>query len=68
MVEIIKLFVIGNELVKLASIQLSLGDADTIDTIKQVDTIFLLYYGSHADIIFPQLENLKREAIKLVVQ
>lgn len=60
--------VIGNELVKLASIQISLGDSATIDTIKQVDTIFSQYYGSHADIVFPQLDYLKREAIKLSVQ
>lgn len=60
--------VIGNELVKLASIQLSLGDAAIIDTIEQVDAIYSLYYGSHANIIFPQLEYLRREAIKLTAQ
>lgn len=60
--------VIGNELVKLASIQLSLGDSATIDTIEQVDAIFSQYYGSHANIILPQLEYLKREAIKLTAQ
>ncbi|KAK1399708.1 SET domain-containing protein [Heracleum sosnowskyi] len=60
--------VIGNELVKLASIQLSLGDSATIDTTKQVDAIFSQYYGAHANIILPQLEYLKREAIKLTSQ
>lgn len=60
--------VIGNELVKLASIQLLLGDSAIIDTIEQVDEIFSLYYGSHANIILPQLEHLKREAIKLTAQ
>lgn len=63
-----KHIVIGNELVKLASIQLSLGDSAIIDTIEQVDAIFSQYYGAHANIILPQLEYLKREAIKLTAQ
>ncbi|XP_010278902.1 PREDICTED: SET and MYND domain-containing protein 4 isoform X2 [Nelumbo nucifera] len=57
--------VIGNELVKLASIQLSLGDSTVMDSINQLDEIFSLYYGSHSARIFPYLESLKREASKL---
>ncbi|KAF8397071.1 hypothetical protein HHK36_018709 [Tetracentron sinense] len=61
--------VIGNELVKLASIQLSLGDSTSaLDNINRVDAIFSLYYGSHAAKIFPYLECLGREAGKLSQQ
>lgn len=55
--------VIGNELVKLTSIHLSLGDcAGALEGIKRVDTIFSRYYGSHVDVIFPHLKSLKVEA------
>ncbi|XP_058075952.1 uncharacterized protein LOC131224678 isoform X7 [Magnolia sinica] len=58
--------IIGNELVKLASIQLSFNDrASAMDTIKRFDAIFSLYYGSHTPKLFPYLENLKREVLKL---
>lgn len=54
--------VIGHELVKLASIQLSLGDCTAVDNINRLNEIFSCYYGSHADLIFPNLQYLSREA------
>ncbi|ONK57050.1 uncharacterized protein A4U43_C10F16090 [Asparagus officinalis] len=55
--------VIGHELLKLVSIQLSLGDrSSAVCDIERLGTIFSLYYGSHATIIFPYLGDLKREA------
>ncbi|PIN26923.1 Histone-lysine N-methyltransferase [Handroanthus impetiginosus] len=55
--------VIGNELMKLASIQLSMGLKTAIaDSTSRMLTIFSRYYGSHADIMFPHLQYLKREA------
>ncbi|KAL5720719.1 hypothetical protein ACHQM5_013360 [Ranunculus cassubicifolius] len=62
-----KHIVIGNELVKLASIQLSLGDGpNAIESVNQADTIFGLYYGSdHVPRICPYLECLKNQAKKV---
>ncbi|RRT77487.1 hypothetical protein B296_00019184 [Ensete ventricosum] len=60
--------VIGHELMKLASIQLCMGDRTAaLSSIKRVDSIFLLYYGSHVDRIFPHLkeEVLRTEAERL---
>lgn len=57
---------IANELVKLASIQLSLGDQSAVEISNRVDAIFLQYYGSHANTIFPFLQDLKTQARELV--
>lgn len=57
---------IANELVKLASIQLSLGDQSAIEISNRVEAIFLQYYGSHANTIFPFLQDLKTQAHELV--
>ncbi|OMO89946.1 Zinc finger, MYND-type [Corchorus olitorius] len=54
--------VIGYELVKLSSIQLSLGDFTAADSINRLNLIFSRYYGQHAGIIFPYLHFLKRES------
>ncbi|KAJ0970229.1 hypothetical protein J5N97_023106 [Dioscorea zingiberensis] len=57
--------VIGNELIKLASIQLSLGDRSAaLHTIKQIEEIFSLYYGSHLVDVCPYVVSL-REIIGL---
>ncbi|KAL2898027.1 Histone-lysine N-methyltransferase SMYD3 [Bienertia sinuspersici] len=57
---------IGNELVKLSSLQLALGDsADLADTVNQMDNIFSNYYGKHAELMFPFLKYLKREVLML---
>ncbi|GMP23768.1 hypothetical protein CsSME_00001245 [Camellia sinensis var. sinensis] len=58
---------IGNELVKLSSIQLSLGDQSAMDCLNRVAVIFSRYYGSHANTIFPYLQGLEREAHKLML-
>ncbi|XP_026415750.1 SET and MYND domain-containing protein 4-like isoform X2 [Papaver somniferum] len=59
--------VIGNELVKLASLQQCLGDnTSALDSINRLDAIFSLYYGSHAAKVVPYLNSLKREASKLL--
>ncbi|XP_024971753.1 uncharacterized protein LOC112510532 isoform X2 [Cynara cardunculus var. scolymus] len=52
--------VIGNELVKLASIQLCLGDPVVEQTINRINSIFSRHYGSHVSILFPHLQFLKR--------
>lgn len=57
--------VIGYELVKLSSIQLSLDDHNAVDTISRLAAIFLHYFGSHAETMFPHLLFLQREALKL---
>uniref|UniRef100_A0A1D1ZB25 SET and MYND domain-containing protein 3 n=1 Tax=Anthurium amnicola TaxID=1678845 RepID=A0A1D1ZB25_9ARAE len=55
--------VIGNELVKLASLQLSLGDhVAALHTIDRLEGIFSLYYGTHAAQIISYLKNLRRGA------
>ncbi|KAJ0970256.1 hypothetical protein J5N97_023133 [Dioscorea zingiberensis] len=57
--------VIGNELIKLASIQLSLGDRSAaLHTIKRIEEIFSLYYGSHLVDVCPYVVSL-REVIGL---
>lgn len=62
-----KHIVIGNELMKLASIQLTLNNyASALVSIKQVDEIFSLYYGPHKVRLFPYLEDIHREAGKTV--
>ncbi|GAV70275.1 TPR_1 domain-containing protein/TPR_10 domain-containing protein/TPR_11 domain-containing protein [Cephalotus follicularis] len=58
--------VIGYELVKLSSIQLSLGDSSVVDSIDRLSAIFSRYYGSHVDIVFPYLQSLQKEGCKLV--
>ncbi|OVA17151.1 SET domain [Macleaya cordata] len=61
--------VIGNELVKLTSIQQCLGDCTSaMDSINRLDAIFSLYYGTHAAKVIPYLNSLKSEAGKLVQQ
>ncbi|XWS65654.1 hypothetical protein CRYUN_Cryun05aG0132200 [Craigia yunnanensis] len=54
--------VIGYELVKLSSIQLSLGDCTAVDNINRLSMIFSKYYGPHGGIIFPYLLFLERES------
>ncbi|EYU20145.1 hypothetical protein MIMGU_mgv1a002206mg [Erythranthe guttata] len=51
--------VIGNELIKLASIQLSNGLKNGADNTSRTVAIFSQYYGSHADNMFPHLRYLK---------
>ncbi|CAH8278340.1 unnamed protein product [Arabidopsis lyrata] len=59
--------VIGNEMVKLASIQLASGDrSGAWDTTKSLSQIFSKYYGSHAETLFSYLPCLKQEAAKAV--
>ncbi|KAK6135587.1 hypothetical protein DH2020_030695 [Rehmannia glutinosa] len=58
--------VIGNELIKLASIRHSMGHKSAANDTSRMVAIFSRYYGSHADIIFPHLRYLKREASSLV--
>ena len=53
--------VIAYELVKLCSIQLSLGDATALDSINRMDNIFSRYYGLHSNLVFPYLQYLRRE-------
>ncbi|XP_037497249.1 SET and MYND domain-containing protein 4 isoform X3 [Jatropha curcas] len=57
--------VIGYELVKLSTIQISLGEPSASDSINRLGAIFLRYYGSHADSNFPYLQMLKRESCNL---
>lgn len=59
--------VIGYELMKLSSIQLSLGDTAAMKSISRLAAIFSWYYGPHADMMFPYLGSLKRETCKLVL-
>ncbi|KAI3458405.1 hypothetical protein Pfo_015068 [Paulownia fortunei] len=58
--------VIGNELIKLASIRLSMGHKSAGDNTSRIVAIFSRYYGSHADVMFPYLRYLKRDACSLV--
>ena len=52
--------VIGNELVKLASIQLSLGDREcALEAVDRLRDIFSLYYGTHAEQVNPYLVSLR---------
>ncbi|XP_078162131.1 tetratricopeptide repeat (TPR)-like superfamily protein isoform X2 [Carex rostrata] len=53
---------IGHELIKLASLQLSLCHADSAsDTIKRVEVILSIYYGAHATKLFPYVNILKQQ-------
>ncbi|XP_021752493.1 histone-lysine N-methyltransferase ASHR1-like isoform X1 [Chenopodium quinoa] len=55
---------VGNELVKLSSLQLALGDAAAaVDTVRQMDTIFSNYCGKQAVLMFPYLKYLKGEVV-----
>ncbi|XP_019191551.1 PREDICTED: SET and MYND domain-containing protein 4 isoform X1 [Ipomoea nil] len=54
--------VIGNELIKLGSIQLQRGNRDAASTTKSTAEIFSRYFGSHALVIFPYLQRLQQEA------
>ncbi|KFK45070.1 hypothetical protein AALP_AA1G339400 [Arabis alpina] len=59
--------VIGNEMVKLASIQLASGDSsEALDTTKRLAQIFTKYYGSHAESLFSHLPCLKQETTEAV--
>ncbi|KAL6532980.1 hypothetical protein OROMI_027092 [Orobanche minor] len=51
--------VVGNELIKLASIRHSMDQKITANETSQMVEIFSRYYGSHADMIFPHLRYLK---------
>ncbi|KAK2444714.1 SET and MYND domain-containing protein [Trifolium repens] len=53
--------VIAYELVKLSSVQLSLGDDSAVDSISRIGAIFSCYYGLHADLVFPHLQYLRKE-------
>lgn len=50
---------IGNELIKLASLQILVGDSAASGSISRITAIFSRYYGSHADDIYPYLRHLK---------
>ncbi|KAJ7959490.1 SET and MYND domain-containing protein 4 [Quillaja saponaria] len=51
--------VIANELVKLSSIQISLGDITAVDSIHRISDTFSLYYGDHVNLVFPYLQSLQ---------
>lgn len=54
----------GHELIKLASLQLSLSDAgNASDTIKRVEVILSLYYGAHTTKLFPYVNILKQQIV-----
>ncbi|XP_073123784.1 uncharacterized protein [Henckelia pumila] len=57
--------VIGNELIKLVSIQLSMGRESAAKNANRLVNIFSRYYGSDADIIFPHLTYLKKNVCNL---
>ncbi|KAM7267605.1 hypothetical protein ACFE04_009771 [Oxalis oulophora] len=57
--------VIAHELVKLSSIQLSLGDCTVVDSVSRVRAIYSRYYGAEVEVIFPYLEILQEEADKI---
>ncbi|KAK6794180.1 hypothetical protein RDI58_007633 [Solanum bulbocastanum] len=50
---------IGNELIKLASLQILVGDSAASGSISRITAILSRYYGSHADEIYPYLRHLK---------
>ncbi|XP_016564999.2 N-lysine methyltransferase SMYD2 isoform X3 [Capsicum annuum] len=50
---------IGNELIKLASLQILMGNSAASNSISRITAIFSRYYGSHADDIYPYLRLLK---------
>lgn len=52
---------IAHELIKLVSIELSLGDrASAATTFAQAEAIFSLYYGPDVERILPYVDALKR--------
>uniref|UniRef100_A0A1J3HA30 SET and MYND domain-containing protein 4 n=2 Tax=Noccaea caerulescens TaxID=107243 RepID=A0A1J3HA30_NOCCA len=56
--------VIGNEMVKLASIQFASGDSNGAwDTTKRLSQIFSKYYGSHAETLFSYLPCVKHDKL-----
>ncbi|XP_057778491.1 uncharacterized protein LOC130997245 isoform X2 [Salvia miltiorrhiza] len=57
---------IGNELIKLASIQLSMGQEILSDYTTRIVAIFSRYYGAHAEIMFPHVHCLKKESRRVV--
>ncbi|XP_047944931.1 SET and MYND domain-containing protein 4 isoform X1 [Salvia hispanica] len=57
---------IGNELIKLASIQFSMGQEISSDYTTRIVAIFSRCYGSHAEIIFPYVRYLKKESCRVV--
>lgn len=57
---------IGNELLKLSSILISVGDHNAVDCIKRLSKIFRCYYGSHVNTMFPFLNSLEEETHKFV--
>ncbi|TYK20651.1 SET and MYND domain-containing protein 4 isoform X1 [Cucumis melo var. makuwa] len=57
---------IGNELLKLSSILISVGDHNAADCIKRSSKIFRCYYGSNANTMFPFLNILEEETHKFV--
>ncbi|XP_020097964.1 SET and MYND domain-containing protein 4-like [Ananas comosus] len=61
-----KHIVVGHELIKLATIQLHLGDGTgATDSIKQVEVIFSLHYGPDVNKIFPYIGILKEDAVSI---
>ncbi|KAK8936401.1 hypothetical protein KSP39_PZI013025 [Platanthera zijinensis] len=57
---------VAHEWMKLASIQLSLGNhADALYGVMRAETIFSLYYGFHVAKIFTFVEDLKKEARRI---
>ncbi|XP_023520329.1 SET and MYND domain-containing protein 4 isoform X1 [Cucurbita pepo subsp. pepo] len=57
---------IGNELLKLSSILLSVGDCNGVECIKRLSEIFRCHYGWHANAMFPFLNILEEETHKFV--
>ncbi|KAG6418529.1 hypothetical protein SASPL_120733 [Salvia splendens] len=57
---------IGNELIKLASIQFSMGQEISSDYTTRIVAIFSRYYGSHAEIMFPYVRYLKKQSCRVV--
>ncbi|KAF1865656.1 hypothetical protein Lal_00005033 [Lupinus albus] len=60
--------VIAYELVKFSSIQLSLGDGTAVESISRIGDIFSLYYGIHAELVFPYLRYLRGEIEKISLE
>ncbi|PHT86901.1 hypothetical protein T459_09007 [Capsicum annuum] len=56
---------IGNELIKLASLQILMGNSAASNSISRITAIFSRYYGSHADDIYPYLRLLKGRSLIL---
>lgn len=57
---------IANELIKLASIQFSMGQEISSDYTTRIIAIFSQYYGSHAEIMFPHVHYLKKGKRRVV--